>query len=536
MRGNSHKSFRHFLVLFLLLSILNATKSQDFIPDFTINPDGTGGVPPQIKHYLGVWSERGTNGVPGDAHAVHGLVTKDGAGYIVCGKGNEQGEEKRGSSIDGFVLRINPCPQQSDYGEYYLGVQLLKPGDDCRTNYKWVTRIGTLDHYDFTNWVAESPDGKYIIVTGATNVGNLGTHHIARTLTKLDSMSGEIIWSATLPINDDLGKSKSSGYESIAFTSDGGFVASGFANYPFEGGAADGPMFKSAGQIEEGSPMIEKYSSSIADANEIDENDFVVGKNIEWRYKLDEPSDNEIGSAKALRVFLDTDIEMVVGVYGTRAAIVVLNVEDGTIFKQKVLDETLGQISDVEVIIDPKNKNVLGYAIAGLSYNQIDAGTDGCTSKCIDIRGQIYILDSDLKLLKSNFWDNFEGGQYQYSGISDGFGSLINTECFSIAKAYNEFGDHDGFIVGCGNGIEGCPMFGYTDEAKDWCRHDPRKEWRSMLVRTNLEGTIVWYRQDNFWNGEENPVTSSSEYVISHGNVIVSVNDESLGLGLQTLI
>merc|ERR1712133_218560 len=176
-----------------------------------------------------------------------------------------------------------------------------------------------------------------------------------------------------------------------------------------------------------GSPMIEKYSSSIADATKIDENDFVVGKNIEWRYKLDEPSDNEIGSAKALRVFLDTDIEMVVGVYGTRAAIVVLNVEDGTIFKQKVLDETLGQISDVEVIIDPKNKNVLGYAIAGLSYNQIDAGTDGCTSKCIDIRGQIYILES-------NFWDNFEGGQYQYSGISDGFGSLINTECFSIAR------------------------------------------------------------------------------------------------------
>ena len=60
---------------------------QDFIPDFTRNPDGTGGVPPPIKHYLGVWGESGTHGVPGDAHAVHGLVTKDNSGYIVCGKG-----------------------------------------------------------------------------------------------------------------------------------------------------------------------------------------------------------------------------------------------------------------------------------------------------------------------------------------------------------------------------------------------------------------------------------------------------------------
>ena len=94
---------------------------------------------------------------------------------------------------------------------------------------------------------------------------------------------------------------------------------------------------------------------------------------------------------------------------------------------------------------------------------------------------------------------------------------------------------HDGFIVGCGNGIEGCPVVGFTNEAKQWCRSDPRKAWRSLLLKTNLEGKIVWYRQDNFWNGEENPATSASEYVIAEGNMIVSVNDESFGVGLQTL-
>ena len=242
-----------------------------------------------------------------------------------------------------------------------------------------------------------------------------------------------------------------------------------------------------------------------------------------------------MGSAKALRAFMDEDIEMVVGVYGTRAAVVVLNVADGSVFKQQALDESLGQISDVEVIIDSDNNLVQGFAIAGQSYNKVHSGTDGCTSTCTDIRGQIYILNYDLKLVKSNFWDGFEGGLYQYAGITEGYGTLIHTECWGIAKSYDQSGEHDGFIVGCGNGIEGCPSFGFTDEAKEWCRHDPRKSWRSLLIKTNLEGTIVWYRQDNFWNGEENPDTSASEYVISRGDTIVSVNDESLGVGLQTL-
>ena len=254
---------------------ITTAKGQEFIPDFTKNPDGTGGVPPSIKHYLGVSGGSGTHGVPGDAHAVHGFVTKDGAGYIVCGKGNERGET--GASIDGFVLRINPCPQQSDYGQHYLGVALNRAGNDCRTNYKWVTRIGSLGRYDFTNWVAESPDGKYIIAVGATNVG-VGTHHIARVVSKLDADTGTIIWSATLPINDHLGTERSSAYESVVFTSDGGFVVSGVANYPFEGSATEGPMFKSAGQIEEGNPLIEKYPASVANADQVNANQFILGK------------------------------------------------------------------------------------------------------------------------------------------------------------------------------------------------------------------------------------------------------------------
>ena len=208
-------------------------------------------------------------------------MTRDGAGYIVCGKGNELGEEGGGSSIDGFVLRINQCNAQSDYGQHYLGVRLQSKGNNCRRNYKWVTRIGAINRYDFTSWVAESPDGSYIIAVGTTNVGFGNKRYLSRTITKIDSSSGRKIWSAILPTTDNLGGSRNSGYESVVFTSDGGFIASGFTNNPMDTSSASvGPMFKSAGQVEEGYPMIEKFPASVANSNSINESDLVVGNII----------------------------------------------------------------------------------------------------------------------------------------------------------------------------------------------------------------------------------------------------------------
>ena len=242
-----------------------------------------------------------------------------------------------------------------------------------------------------------------------------------------------------------------------------------------------------------------------------------------------------MGSGKALRVFVDANVEKVVCVYGTRAAVVVLNVSDGSLVKKKVLADSLGQMSDVEVLMDDGKENLKGFALAGHSYNDLKAGTSGCTSKCTDIRGEIHILDENLTLSKSGSWDGFKGGLYQYSGISVGNKALLHTECWGIAKSYNKNGSHDGFIVGCGNGIEGCPSRGYTASAKKWCQNDPRNSWRALLVKTNLEGKVDWYRQDNFWDGKENPGTSASEYVMSNNRTIVSVNDELLGVGLEIL-
>ena len=242
-----------------------------------------------------------------------------------------------------------------------------------------------------------------------------------------------------------------------------------------------------------------------------------------------------MGSGKALRSFMDGNVEKVVCVYGTRAALVVLNVQDGSVSKKRALDDSLGQIGDVEVIRDANTKKVKGYAIAGHSYTEVAAGMGGCTSDCQDIQGQIHNLDPNLMLKKSNSFDGYQGGLYQYSGISKGYATLIHTECWGIAKSFNDEGEHDGFVVGCGNGIEGCPTSGYTAQARRWCQRDPRRNWRSLVVKTNLGGDIEWYRQDNFWEGRENPATSASEYVISGNGKIASVNDELFGIGLEIL-
>ena len=74
----------------------------------------------------------------------------------------------------------------------------------------------------------------------------------------------------------------------------------------------------------------------------------IVGENIEWRYRDDEAIDSSMGSAKALRAFMNADIEMVVCVYGTRASLVVLNVKNGSVFKKQVLELLITHLKTME--------------------------------------------------------------------------------------------------------------------------------------------------------------------------------------------
>ena len=67
-------------------------------------------------------------------------------------------------------------------------------------------------------------------------------HH--RMIVKLDAKTGAEIWTMLLPTTQsNIGKK--AGYETIAFTSDGGFIVGGYCKYT----AAEFPFFKSSGQV-----------------------------------------------------------------------------------------------------------------------------------------------------------------------------------------------------------------------------------------------------------------------------------------------
>ena len=64
------------------------------------------------------------------------------------------------------------------------------------------------------------------------------------------------------------------------------------------------------------------------------------------------------------------------------------------------------------------------------------------------------------------------------------------------------------------------------------CIRDPRETWRSLLIRVDEYGKLIWQSVDSFV--EENEViTTASEYVIREEGKIISVLDLAFGFGLQ---
>ena len=93
---------------------------------------------------------------------------------------------------------------------------------------------------------------------------NSNASKIGRYIKKLDVETGAEIWNTTLATNNATFGEKSA-FETIAFTSDGGFVVGGYAN----GTATGFPNFKSGGQVEAGVPIMQKFAKSVAEAKKL---------------------------------------------------------------------------------------------------------------------------------------------------------------------------------------------------------------------------------------------------------------------------
>ena len=103
---------------------------------------------------MGVWE---SDAVGWDPHAVHGIQVAD-EGYVAVGMALE--EEESSESLDSFVVKTKgSCIPDETYAAL--------DGSGCNA-LDWATRFGTAGKADQAMWVAESPDGTYLIVTGVS--------------------------------------------------------------------------------------------------------------------------------------------------------------------------------------------------------------------------------------------------------------------------------------------------------------------------------------------------------------------------------
>ena len=143
--------------------------------------------------------------------------------------------------LDAFVARYDLCDNLADNKDP-LGTTLDTAGTNCKKNLRWAWQSGRAGRDDMFGYVAASPDKSYVIAVGLRQGSDNKTFY--RWMVKIDAETGKTIWDVKMPSTAQSGKH--SGYESIVFTEDGGFIAAGFANYEGKGM----PAYKSGGQVD----------------------------------------------------------------------------------------------------------------------------------------------------------------------------------------------------------------------------------------------------------------------------------------------
>ena len=173
-----------------------------------------------------------------------------------------------------------------------------------------------------------------------------------------------------------------------------------------------------------------------------------------------------------------------------------------------------GEITDISVTND-------SYYISGHKKDNL-GGIDGSISK----------ISNDGSLIWNKSYGNPKGGDNKFKNSGKGNRKLIFDECWSITST------DDGAIMACGTGIEGCEEF--EGSLLKECLKDPRKTWRSYLIKINNDGDLIWEKTGSFtFPGEENeedvPSTASEWIFQTQNGNFASVVDLGFGLGLEIL-
>ena len=350
---------------------------------------------------------------------------------------------------------------------------------------------------------------------------------------KLDVETGNLIWE----FDFTSGSGVRSGFETIHFTSDGGFIVGGFSHREWE----EHPYFKSGGQVDNGRPVLHKFSAEIANSASVSD------PMPEWTYRCGAAGttcDLNDGSMKNGRVYFDDGVEKIVALPTSRTIFVVVDVQTGgeLVYSGDAIDTGFiddGNASDVEVDFDDSGAVVgfvtTGYRITLVSNDNGVPCIHAEEGECGVFHGFFAKYDKNLdqRLWRTTFnTGDWPGGAGQFKDLeASAYKSLVYTECRGMTKVTGPDG-HVGYAAACGSGIEGCDIHGEIP-----CESDPRTTWRGAVPRIDREGNLVWYRLDSFQalleEGDPGPndvSESASEYIFEDKfGRIVSVTDEGMG-------
>ena len=297
-----------------------------------------------------------------------------------------------------------------------LATDITRIGDDCSKNLAWAWGSSHSGKDDQFGYVAVSPDKTYLIAAGV--IAGDQKAEFKRWLVKIDAKTGRSIWEIILP-SDDREIGFASGYESIQFTSDGGFIAGGWA----KGDYLQMPSYKSGGQIDGGVPLAQKFGPDVAQASFLISNNpkpqwtYVCGSSMERSdtfmmapsagmagiFGAEKQCKDVLSSVNTMRIFVENGVEKMATTFRIPSSgVLTLNVKDGSEDRFITTTSRGDSFQDLEVEQETENGKVSGFVIAGLTKGK-DVISKGCSkdSPCPSWDGFI------LKLGRQT-WDKFE--------------------------------------------------------------------------------------------------------------------------------
>ena len=396
--------------------------------------------------------------------------------YILSGKSLDKSGKE-----NGFIIKI---PGNLTIEKYFLN-------PDEEYNLEWSFILGSNNKKDGINASAVLSNSVFIAGYLENSKGV-----IDRYLGKLDIFNGELIWEIILPSKN---KKLESAFESILITEDKGIILTGVVNA--DKGSIEG--FKSYGNPQDGNAFGMFFSS-----DDIKTNNKPINPLWEVHYKnsLSGKSIKELQNKKGFVIATSTIEEPRI------SKVIKINTKGNIIWEKTY--PVHGEITDISVTND-------SYYISGHKKDNL-GGIDGSISK----------ISNDGSLIWNKSYGNPKGGDNKFKNSGKGNRKLIFDECWSITST------DDGAIMACGTGIEGCEEF--EGSLLKECLKDPRKTWRSYLIKINNDGDLIWEKTGSFtFPGEENeedvPSTASEWIFQTQNGNFASVVDLGFGVGLEIL-